>query len=223
MAIILPTDIVLGVANAADPQKVRVAVERLQKERLQNVSATGKADFQTLVTQSASPTPKVALSNNTTVPAGLPWAGAQHQDKGKLGTFGKLEAFVLQTFVQAMLPKDGQTFFGKGTAGAVWKSMLAEKLANELAKSGQIGLAKRLAGHMGAGQRAASGPDAASLVDHGRGVGFAAAAATALGTPQPMLSPTLKSTPQAPFKATRAQLAGGRPSLGARPIPDDRS
>jgi peptidoglycan hydrolase FlgJ len=219
LAIILPTDIVLGVANAADPQKLRVAVERLQRERLQNVSAAGKGDFQTLVAQSAAPTPDVAPSNATTVPARMPWAGAQHQDKGKLGTFGKLEAFVLQTFVQAMLPKDGQNFFGKGTAGAVWKSMLAEKLANELAKSGQIGLAKRLAGHMGAGQHAAPGPQAASLVNHGLDAGLAASAATALGT----LQPTLKSTPKAPFKPTRAQLAGGSPSLGASPIPDDRS
>ena len=31
------------------------------------------------------------------------------------------------------------------TAGEVWKSMLAEKLGAELARSGQVGLAKRLA------------------------------------------------------------------------------
>lgn len=59
--------------------------------------------------------------------------------------FAQLEAFVLQTFVQTMLPSASKAFFGKGTAGEVWKSMLAEKLGAELARSGQVGLAGRLA------------------------------------------------------------------------------
>ena len=44
-----------------------------------------------------------------------------------------------------MLPKNSQAFFGKGTAGEVWKSMLAEKLGAQMASSDQVGLAKRLA------------------------------------------------------------------------------
>ena len=44
-----------------------------------------------------------------------------------------------------MLPKNSQSFFGKGTAGEVWKSMLAEKLGAQIASSDQVGLAKRLA------------------------------------------------------------------------------
>ena len=43
----------------------------------------------------------------------------------------QLEAFVLQTFIQSMLPKNATHVFGKGTAGEVWKSMLAEKLGHE--------------------------------------------------------------------------------------------
>jgi Rod binding domain-containing protein len=50
-----------------------------------------------------------------------------------------------QTFIQSMLPKNAQHVFGKGTAGEVWKSMLAEKLGSEIARSGQLGIAKRLA------------------------------------------------------------------------------
>ena len=52
---------------------------------------------------------------------------------------------MLQSFIRTMLPKNAENVFGKGTAGEVWKSMLAEKLADEIARSGQIGIAKRLA------------------------------------------------------------------------------
>ena len=52
---------------------------------------------------------------------------------------------MLQSFIQSMLPKNAKHVFGKGTAGEVWKSMLAEKLGAEIARSGQVGLAKRLA------------------------------------------------------------------------------
>jgi len=51
------------------------------------------------------------------------------------------EAFVLQSFVEAMLPRDAERVFGGGTAGDIWKSMLAEQVAKELARSGGIGIA----------------------------------------------------------------------------------
>jgi peptidoglycan hydrolase FlgJ len=44
-----------------------------------------------------------------------------------------------------MLPKESEEVFGKGTAGGVWKSMLAEQLGNQLAKGNGIGIAKQLA------------------------------------------------------------------------------
>ncbi|MDZ4792432.1 MAG: rod-binding protein [Hyphomicrobiales bacterium] len=55
----------------------------------------------------------------------------------------QFEAFVLQSFIEPMLPSsDG--VYGGGTAGSFWKSMLAEKLATEMAKSGGIGIAKHI-------------------------------------------------------------------------------
>jgi len=68
--------------------------------------------------------------------------------KGKAGgtdPYVEFEAFVLQSFVEAMLPKNAESVFGSGTAGGFWKSMLAEKLGMELAKSGGIGLASTVA------------------------------------------------------------------------------
>ena len=44
-----------------------------------------------------------------------------------------------------MLPKNATTVFGKGSAGEFWRSMLAEKMGDELARSGQVGIARRLA------------------------------------------------------------------------------
>lgn len=58
--------------------------------------------------------------------------------------FKKFEAFVLQTFIQEMMPEDTESVYGKGFAGDVWKSMLAEKLAEVVAKSGGIGIADLL-------------------------------------------------------------------------------
>jgi hypothetical protein len=43
-----------------------------------------------------------------------------------------------------MLPKDAVNVFGGGVAGDVWKSMLSEKIANEVAKSGSLKFASRL-------------------------------------------------------------------------------
>ena len=59
--------------------------------------------------------------------------------------YRKFEAFVLQVFVETMLPKQSEDLFGKGTAGTVWRSMLAEQLGNQLAQGKGIGIAKQLA------------------------------------------------------------------------------
>jgi flagellar protein FlgJ len=61
-------------------------------------------------------------------------------------TFRRFEAMVLQTFIQNMLPKDGAAVYGKGMAGEMWKSMLAEKVAAVVAERGGIGIADRMLG-----------------------------------------------------------------------------
>lgn len=52
------------------------------------------------------------------------------------------EAFVLQSFIESMLPEKSESVFGTGRAAAFWKSMLAEHVANELAHAGGIGIAR---------------------------------------------------------------------------------
>jgi len=58
--------------------------------------------------------------------------------------FKKFEAMVLQTFIQNMLPKDTEGVYGTGLAGDMWKSQLAERVADVMAERGGIGIAKSL-------------------------------------------------------------------------------
>lgn len=58
--------------------------------------------------------------------------------------FRQFESFILQSFIETMLPKNAESVFGSGTAGGVWKSMLAEKLAEQISRSGGIGIAERI-------------------------------------------------------------------------------
>ncbi|RUW61986.1 flagellar biosynthesis protein FlgJ [Mesorhizobium sp. M7A.F.Ca.US.008.03.1.1] len=68
--------------------------------------------------------------------------------------FKKFEAMVLQTFIQNMLPKDTEGVYGKGLAGDMWKSQLAERVADVMAERGGIGIAKSmLADHYLEGKR----------------------------------------------------------------------
>jgi peptidoglycan hydrolase FlgJ len=64
---------------------------------------------------------------------------------GKPGAPEEFEAFVMQSFIQEMLPKGADNVFGKGIAGDIWRSMLAEKLAYEVAARGDLGIAQAVA------------------------------------------------------------------------------
>ncbi len=110
MAISPPSDIVLDVVRAADPAGVEAARAALAR-RAGNASAVAE----TFSLQDSGAT--------RTASAGSAKAGTPE-------TFKRFEAMVLQTFIQNMLPKDGAAVYGKGMAGDMWKSLLAEKVAD---------------------------------------------------------------------------------------------
>lgn len=68
----------------------------------------------------------------------------------KPSPFVQFEAFVLQSFIQSIMPQEATAAFGEGTAGEVWKSMLAEKIAMQVAEAGGVGIAKMIAPKPGA-------------------------------------------------------------------------
>ncbi|MCC0031455.1 MAG: rod-binding protein [Brucellaceae bacterium] len=128
MAVQLVTDLVLDVARAADPRKVAEARAALQT----GVAAakTAAADFTAAVTDAAPAVTALPRAVASAVPA----KGAAEQ----------FEAYVLQNFVQSMLPADNESVYGKGLAGDMWKSMLAEQIASTMAHDGGVGIANRL-------------------------------------------------------------------------------
>ena len=160
MAITPPSDIVLGVALAADPQKYRAAAERLR-----SLSAAAAAEFDASAWQASVAQATQAADTDVASPvAPLAVPGRPRQARTATDAFGQLEAVVLQTFIQSMLPKNAKHVFGKGIAGDIWKSMLAEKLANEVGRSGQVGLAKRLQAGSALGRLEPVAPGTAAIV-----------------------------------------------------------
>jgi flagellar protein FlgJ len=133
------SDIVLDVARAADPEKYRAAVERLARLR---AAAPTEEVFTPPMEAQAPQAPATAAVPAAANPSHARVSAGRHP---QLDAYGKFEAFVLQSFLESMLPKNATAVFGQGSAGEFWRSMLAEKLGTELARSGQVGIAERLA------------------------------------------------------------------------------
>lgn len=65
----------------------------------------------------------------------------------------KFEAFVMQSFIQEMMPETPESVFGSGISGDFWKSMMAEKIAEQVAERGNIGIADMIRNGHAAPQR----------------------------------------------------------------------
>lgn len=140
MAISPPSDIISDVARAVDPARLQAASRKL----VEGASPVEGASFDDAV-KAASEKPLMApgadiysLRNslrNDAESAGTEKMRRAHQE---------FEAYILQTFVESMLPKEAENTYGKGNAGSIWKSMLAEQIGAQLAKAGGIGIADKL-------------------------------------------------------------------------------
>ena len=146
--IVTPTpDVVLDVLEAADPAMQRAATAKL--DALKSPDADFAATMDGEVTKAAA-TARAAADQSTAkaVPSEPGSSSAPVQvikASSPTDVYRKFEAFVLQVFVETMLPKQSEDLFGKGTAGTVWRSMMAEQLGNQLAQGKGIGIAKQLA------------------------------------------------------------------------------
>lgn len=131
-------DLITDVINAADPVAQRSAMHRLERmtpAQQAEFASTLKGEFTAGQAQASA------------IPAGepVPTTPVIRQAEGSHGVYRKFEAFVLQMFVESMLPKDAEQVFGKGSAGNIWRSMMAEQIGNEMAKGKGIGIAQQLA------------------------------------------------------------------------------
>lgn len=68
-------------------------------------------------------------------------AAASPEDGSAHAVGVQFEAMFLRQVLEDMLPKNANNVFGSGTAGGIWRSMLAEHLANSLADRNILGLA----------------------------------------------------------------------------------
>lgn len=126
-------------------------------ERTRVASGAPSASAPDTAGASASPTPSfaatVAAAARTgavapdTAQASDPRFFHQTSRSGELEPLQKFESFVLRSFIENMMPSEDTAFFGTGTAGKIWKSMLAERIGDEMAASGGIGIADMLAKH----------------------------------------------------------------------------
>ncbi|WP_442754613.1 rod-binding protein [Methylocystis sp. JAN1] len=124
------TDIVSDVARAADPGRVRSAMRRLEKAATaHNAPPPGL--------ESA---PRLAWSESSH--ASLTSDAIRRTEVGPESPGKKFEAFLLQTWLEMLLPKEESGVFGIGASGSFWRSLMAEQLGAQLAGAGGIGVQK---------------------------------------------------------------------------------
>lgn len=145
MIVTATPDLVLDVLDAADPVTQRAATAKLDalKSSGADFAATMDAEASKAAAAAADQSAAKVAEAQSGVVNGPPVQVIKKPGPDEV--YRKFEAFILQTFVETMLPKESEEVFGKGTAGGVWKSMLAEQLGAQLAKGKGIGIAKQLA------------------------------------------------------------------------------
>lgn len=135
MAISPPSDIVLDVINNADPSRLEVAQAKLK-------AGQATAEAQRLASTDASF--EATIRKDAITDAHKLKHRLDGVDKKEVPeTYRKFEAMVLQQFIKNMLP-DSDEVYGKGASGEIWKGMMAEQIANEIAREGGIGIADKL-------------------------------------------------------------------------------
>lgn len=172
MAISIVSDLVLDVVKAANPERARIAQAGLQRGPAATSSAREFADAENTIKRTTGigqflDTDIVGDVVNAADPAKLQTGIAKLNGTTSLGqvdmaslvldasdtkavnprekAYEQFEASVLRNFVEGMLPKATESVYGEGTAGNVWRSMQADFMSQELAKSGGIGIAATLA------------------------------------------------------------------------------
>jgi peptidoglycan hydrolase FlgJ len=185
------TDVVLEVLSAADPARASLAAQRLNALAGANArTADFAADLDRAGDAAAATAPPLAGAADAR--SRLAEAPGGPDKLGQAKT--QFEAMMLNSFVGELLPKDTGEVFGQGMAGDMWRSMLAEQVSMQIAKSGKLGLARRLfASHEFAPRAAQAGE-----------------AAKAAGEPAAQMSANILSAPAAAELDKGTVLFAGR-------------
>ena len=144
MAIDPTSDLILDVIRAGDPERAAAAASRLAA--IANASGAASGDFGAELGKTASPASASLTAEAVADAGGARGRLAATASQSDPATKAKVEfeAMLLNSFVGQMLPKDCQAVFGQGMAGEMWKSMLADQVSRQIAKSGVLGIGDRL-------------------------------------------------------------------------------
>lgn len=140
MAISPPSDIINDVARAADPTRYQAAAQKLINGAAPVSDGAGFAD----AVQALSGRPMMAGADVYTLRNSLRNDAESAEALRAKKAHQDFEAYILQTFVESMMPKESEAVYGKGSAGSIWKSMMAEQIGAQISKAGGIGIAKHL-------------------------------------------------------------------------------
>jgi hypothetical protein len=143
-----PSDIVLDVAKAADPASSAAATERLA--RIGGDSGKSDPAFADVMSE-VETAPPVAMEANAGAPIPVHTGSApllrqpqfsEAPVDAETKAYQGFQAVLLQNVLSMMLPESSD-FFGEGSAGEIWRSMLAEQLGNALSKKMDLGIMPR--------------------------------------------------------------------------------
>lgn len=135
MSIFPATDIVSDVARAADPAKAAVAMKRLEDIGGEKMRGVG-TDFALLA---PSPVRARHAGPLTTIDT-----GASRDRVTPLSATQKFEAYLLQSWLEIILPKQDSGVYGTQAGSDVWRSMMAEQIATQITRAGGIGVHRLL-------------------------------------------------------------------------------
>jgi Rod binding domain-containing protein len=137
VAISPPSDLVLDVLRAADPNEVQAAQAKLKATRAafaaNSIAAAGTGFAST-----------VDLLEGAESKSGVRSISTASKSVEMPEEYRKFEASILQNFVNSMMPKDSEEVYGKGSAGEFWQSMMSEQIAEQMSKTGGIGIAEQI-------------------------------------------------------------------------------
>lgn len=136
MSIFPPSDLVIDVGRAADPSRRAAAIQRLERlsSPVPDAGSTPASHSDPYTFTNIHPTlsqsrPSDRLKLDTGRPDGV-------------SAFKNFEAFLLQTWLEVLLPKIDGGAYGNDHAGGVWRTLMAEQLGDQLAKSDSLGISK---------------------------------------------------------------------------------
>lgn len=119
MAVDFPTDLIMDVARAADPQRVRSVTARLE-----GAGSAGDAGS--------------AIADAARIGRGL---SRVHAGKDAREAAKEFEALLVTNMIDTMMGESAESVFGGGFAGSVWQSMMAEQVAKQVVKTADFGVA----------------------------------------------------------------------------------